>query len=103
MNTRNTPTGAVPEPADSPFHREQRFDVYVSEPGSRVVLYSNVLFSAALPLLTPSLNDSLGRFVELTQPNGSFVYIPKSAIVKFCVHGVILTGENVVGKDAQKT
>ena len=76
----------------------KRYDVYVSEPQMRQVVYRGVLFKAALHLLGSDVADRAPRFIQLEQANGQVVYIPRGAIVKLCEHGMVILCEDVTGK-----
>ncbi len=99
------PTPEEQSPVGSgPFDRRpKRYDVYVSEPNCRLVLYSNVRFIAATLLLTVALEGNAPRFVEIEQPNGQIVYVPRGSIVKFCEHGVVLLHEVVSSRNEEKS
>ena len=77
----------------------KRYDVYMSEPQMRQVVYRGVLFKAALHLLGSDVADRAPRFIQLEQANGQLVYIPRGAIVKLCEHGTAILCEDVAGKD----
>ena len=76
----------------------KRYDVYVSEPQMRQVVYRGVLFKAALHLLGSDVADRAPRFIQLEQANGQIVYIPRGAIVKLCEHGTVILCEDMTGK-----
>ena len=96
MNTQPEPGSNWKRPEIDPA---KRYDVYVSEPQIRQVVYCGVLFKGAFHLLGSDVADRAPRFIQLEHSNGQIVYIPRGAIVKFCEHGTVVLCEGVTGKN----
>jgi hypothetical protein len=72
----------------------KRYDVYCIQHGEPLV-YRNVLFKDVKALLPTKKVDLMAWFVELEQPDGKSVYLPRHAIFKFSDPGANASGEKV--------
>jgi hypothetical protein len=75
----------------------RRYDVYCSERQDVMVVYRNVLFKGMKKLVRED-RDALGYFYELEQADGSTLFVARYSVVKFCLPGTTLSGENISGQ-----
>jgi len=72
----------TPEPIDT----GKRYDVYCAERGQEVV-YRNARFKGRSTLLPRGQHDFAAEFIELEQADGTTLFIARTSVIKFCVHG----------------
>jgi hypothetical protein len=74
----------------------KRYDIYVAETQSRVVVYRNAFFRGMKELEEKkSRYYSFHDFVEIEQSDGSSVFVRKYSLICFCDAGTKLTCEPV--------
>jgi hypothetical protein len=73
----------------------KRYDIYVAETQSRVVVYRNAFFRGLKELEKEGRYYSFHDFVEIEQSDGSSVFVRKHSLICFCDAGTKLTGEPV--------
>ena len=86
-----------PKPQVGGIDLTKRYDVYCSERQDVVMVYRNVLFKGMKKLVRED-RDELGYFYELEQADGSTLFVARYSVVKFCLPGTTLSGENTSGE-----
>ena len=74
-----------------------RYDVYCAERNLKTVVYRNVLIKAVKTLFPRNDYDQFSDFVELQKPDGQTVFVAKSTVFRFCLHGVDPQPEDLSG------
>jgi hypothetical protein len=82
----------VPKP--EPVDLSRRYDVYCIQHGEAVI-YRNVLLKSAKGLFASHGDDESSLYLELEQPDGKAIYLPKHSVFKFCDPGATAGGEPV--------
>jgi len=93
--TVRTPLRGEPPPKAEPtrpktnsIDTNSRYDVYCLERNQELVVYRNAVFKGVKTLFQTDQFDRMSQFMELEQANGQTVFISRSAVIKFCEHGV---------------
>ena len=73
----------------------KRFDIYVQESSSRVVVYRRAFFRGIRKLEELGRYDLEAEFIEIEQENGESLFVRKYGIIKFCEVGASVGGEVV--------
>ena len=73
----------------------KRYDIYVAETPTRVVVYRGAFFRGAKFLEKSRTFDFGSEFFEVEQANGEVVMLKKHSIIKFCDPGSKVTPEVV--------
>lgn len=73
----------------------KRYDIYVAETQSRVVVYRNAFFRGLKELEKVGRSFSFHDFVEIEQSDASSVFVRKYSLICFCDAGTSLTCEPV--------
>ena len=73
----------------------KRYDIYVAETQSRVVVYRNAFFRGLKELEKEGRYYSFHEFVEIEQSDGSSVFVRRYSLLCFCDAGKKLTCELV--------
>lgn len=81
-------------PKPEPVDLSRRYDVYCIQHGEAVV-YRNVLFKSTKGLLASHGAEVSSLYLELEQPDGKAVFLPRHSVFKFCDPGAAASGEPV--------
>jgi len=81
-------------PKPDPVDLSRRYDVYCIQHGEAVV-YRDVLLKAIKGLFASHGADGSSLYIELEQPDGKAIFLPKHSIFKFCDPGATASGERV--------
>ena len=73
----------------------RRYDIYVAETQTRVVVYRNAFFRGTKALEKGGRFELWSDYIEIEQSDGSSVFLRKHAVISFCDAGTKLTCEPV--------
>ncbi len=73
-----------------------RYDIYSTEFGLRVVVYRNVLIKGRRKL--PGKQQDFGMLLELEDSVGNIFFITSTGIAKICSPGVVIASEEVYSR-----
>ena len=76
----------------------KRYDIYVAETLTRIVVYRGAFFRGVKELEKTNRLDISAEFMEIEQATGETVFLRRHSIIKFCEAGSKLTGELVAGE-----
>lgn len=71
----------------------QRYDIYVAETQSRLVVYRNAFFRGVRGLEKTGRFDIFSDYIEIEQSNGESVFVRRHMLTHFCSAGKPLTRE----------
>src|SRR5258705_13141090 len=92
------PESRPPSSEESRVDTSKRYDIYCSERNAQTVVYRNARFKGMKSLFSTGHYDVLSQFVELELAGGQTVFLSRHSVVKFCEHGIEVTGEAVPTK-----
>ena len=95
------PKSETARPRPDLIDTRKRYDVYCAEQSGEIVVYRNALFKGVKRLFQADQFDRVSQFLELEQADGQTLFVAKTAIIKFCEHGVTPNAEPVSRKQTE--